>query len=128
MDKKETLKQWLLKHKLDNYGYDYKWFNKMSGHKTRLNAKIRGMSDAEIRRNLAKAGILGKSGRLGQAPVYKKQGDKWVKTSGKQWDYTTGQSFNEELINMLQIGAGKKKSFWQTQDDWNLQIERANNW
>ena len=115
----QKLKQWLLKHKLDNYGYDQKWFAKMSGHKSKLKAKIKVMSDAEIRKNLAKAGILGRSGRLGQAPVYKKQGKKYVKTSKKQWDYTTGQSFNEELINMLQIGSGHKKSFWQTQEDWN---------
>jgi len=114
----QELKQWLLKHKLENYGYDYKWFNKMSKHKSKLKSKIRVMSDAEIRRNLAKAGILGKTGRLGQAPIYQKKGDKWVKTSKKQWDYTTGQSFNEELINLLQIGSGNKKSFWQTQDSW----------
>tara|TARA_Y100000310_G_scaffold59038_1_gene54360 strand:+ start:1399 stop:1650 length:252 start_codon:yes stop_codon:yes gene_type:complete len=36
----------------------------------------------------------------------------------KEWDYTTGQSFNEELINMLQIGSGSKKNFFDTQDKW----------
>jgi len=114
----QSLKKWLLQHRLDNYGYDWKHFQKMSGHKSRLKSKIMQMNDADIRRNLAQAGILGKTGRLGQAPIFKKQGKKYVKTSKKQWDYTTGQSFNEELINLLQIGSGHKKSFWQTQDDW----------
>jgi len=105
----ETLKQWLLKHKLENYGYDYKFFHKMGTHKSKLKNKIKGMSDAEIRKNLAKAGILGRGGRLSKTRT---------KSGKKVWDYMTGQSFNEELVNMLQIGSGHKKSFWQTQEGW----------
>lgn len=123
MNRKETLKQWLLKHKLKNYGYDRKWFNKMTSKKTQLKSQIKQMSDAEIRRSLAKAGILGRGGRLGQTPSYKKvmKNGKvaWVKTGSKEWDYTVGQSFNEELLNMLQISASKrKKSFWDVQNKW----------
>ena len=105
----QELKKWLTKHKIENYGYDWRYFQKMSQHKAKLNAKIKNMSDAEVRRNLAKAGILGKGRRLSKTRTRK---------GNKVWDYTTGQSFNEELINMLQIGSGNKKSFWETQEGW----------
>ena len=91
----QTAKQWILKQRLENYGYDWKDFNKMSQNKSRLKSKIKNMSDADIRRNLAQAGILGGGGRFGQRPVMKKVGNKWKKTGKKDWDYTVGQSFNE---------------------------------
>lgn len=100
----ETIKEWLLKQRLQNYGYDWKFFGKMAGHKTRLKSKIKGMSDADIRRNLAKARILGSGGRLSR-------------TKGRV-EYTTGQSFNEELVNMMHLGAGRKTSFWDLQERW----------
>ena len=99
-----TAKQWLLKQRLQNYGYDYKDFQKMSASKTRLKKKIKSMSDADIRRNLAKSGVLGKGRRL-------------TKRRGS-WDYTVGQSFNEELLNMLQLGSGAKRNWWSTQKIW----------
>ena len=126
MNDKENVKQFLMKHKLQNYGYDYKFFKKMSDHKAKLKAKLRQMDEAQVRKNLAFAGILGRGRRLSHSPVKKRTpSGKWKKTGKKEWDYTTGQSFNEELINMLQIGSGNKKSFWQTQDDWNTEIYRS---
>jgi hypothetical protein len=102
---KENVKDWLLKQRISNYGYDWKWFGKMTRKKAQLKAKIRNMSDADVRRSLAKAGILGSGRRL-----ERKRG---------RVDYTTGQSFNEELLNMLQLSASKgKKSFWEVQDRW----------
>jgi len=105
----KELKQWLLKHRLENYGYDPKFFKKMSVHKSKLKTKIKGMSDVELRKNLAKAGILGKGRRLTKVRT---------RSGKKEWDYTTGQSFNEELVNMLQIGSGSDKSFFETQWKW----------
>lgn len=101
----QTIKDWLLQQRIENYGYDWKFFNKMAGHKARLKSKIKTMSDAQIRRNLAKAGILrGGTGRL-------------TRTKGRV-EYTTGQSFNEELVNMLHLGAGRKTSYWDLQERW----------
>lgn len=101
----ETVKSWLFKQKLQNYGYDWKFFNKMSKHKAQLKAKLRNISDADIRKALAKEGILGSGRRLSRH-------------HGKV-DYTTGQSFNEEMMNMLELGATKgKKSFYQVQERW----------
>jgi len=105
MAQKETVKQWILKQRLDNYGYGRKWFGKMTSKKTQLKSQIQRMTDAEIRRSLAKAGVLGGGGRLSR-----KKG---------VVDYTTGQSFNEELINIMQLSASKgKKNFWDIQDKW----------
>lgn len=124
MGDKETLKQWILKQKLQNYGYDYKWFNKMKNKKAQLKNQIYRMNDADIRRSLAQAGILGSGRRLSKAPetklVITKEGKrKFVRTGKSYWDYTTGQSFNEELLNIMQISASKgKKSFWEVQDRW----------
>ena len=117
----ENLKQWILKQRLENYGYDWKDFNKMSGSKVRLKSKIKNMSDAEIRKNLAQAGILGGSGRLQKSPAYKritkKSGKtKLIKAGKKQWNYTIGQSFNEELINIMHIGSGKQNNWWADQN------------
>lgn len=76
----ENLKQWLLKQKLSNYGYDYKHFRKMSGLKTKLKSKLTYMPEKDLRKHLAKAGILGKGRRLSKTPSYikTKQG-KWAK-------------------------------------------------
>jgi hypothetical protein len=105
MENKETVKQWLLKQKLQNYGYDYKWFRKMGALKSRMKTKLRNTPDAEIRKALAKEGILGQGRRL-------------TRSKGRV-DYTTGQSFNEEMLNMMTLGATKgKKSFYQIQDRW----------
>lgn len=107
MGKQESVKQWMMKQRIENYGYGRKWFNKMKAKKTKLKSQIKVMTDAEIRRSLAKAGILGHGGRL-----ERKKG---------RVSYTTGQSFNEELINMMQLSASKgKKNFWDTQDRWAL--------
>lgn len=107
MENKETIKQWILKQRLQNYGYDYKWFRKMAQRKAMLKSKLEYMPDAMIRKELAKAGILGKGRRLSR--------------HGGVVDYTTGQSFNEELINMMQLSASKgKKSFWEVQDKWSF--------
>ena len=107
MANKENVKQWILKQRLQNYGYDYKWFNKMAQKKSMLKSKLKYMSDAEIRKELAKAGILGKGKRL-------------TRSKGVV-DYTTGQSFNEELLNIMQLSASKgKKSFWEVQDQWSM--------
>lgn len=114
----KTAKEWILSHRLENYGYDWKDFNKMSQNKTRLKKQIKSMSDTEIRKNLAKAGIIGRGGRLGKTPVHKKVGKKWVKTGKKQWDYTVGQSFNEELMNIMHVGSGKKTNWWSSQRIW----------
>jgi len=120
----QQLKDWILKQNLDNYGYDQRWFQKMVQHKARLKRKVKTMSDAEIRRSLAKAGILGQDRRLEKTQQMKviktKEGKtKLVPTGKRVWKYTTGQSFNEELINILQIPATKgKKSFWETQEEW----------
>ena len=104
---KESIKQWILRQRLNNYGYDWKWFRKMASTKARLKNKIKYMSDAEIRKPLAMAGILGSRGRL-------------TRRGGKV-DYTTGQSFNEELLNIMQLSASKgKKSFWEVQDKWSF--------
>lgn len=124
MSDKETLKQWILKQKLQNYGYDYKWFNKMKNKKAQLKNQIYRMNDADIRKSLAQAGILGTGRRLNKSPAYtwvtKKSGKKVLKKVGdRKWEYTTGQSFNEELLNIMQISASKgKKSFWEVQDRW----------
>ena len=115
---KQTAKEWILKQRLENYGYDWREFNKMSQNKARLKSKIRQMSDADIRRNLAKAGILGGGGRLHTSPIHKKIKGKWKKTSGKNWDYDVGQSYNEELMNILHIGIGKKTNWWSSQRIW----------
>ena len=105
MGDKETVKQWILKQRLQNYGYDWKYYNKMVQKKAQLKNKLKSMSDAEIRGSLAKAGILGSRGRL-------------TRRKGVV-DYTTGQSFNEELLNIMQLSASKgKKSFWEVQDKW----------
>ena len=121
----KTVKEWILSHRLENYGYDWKDFNKMSANKTKLKSKIKQMSDADIRRNLAQAGILGSGKRLSKVKPYKKVikngKEKWVRDGSRagEWDYTTGQSFNEEIINIATIGATKgKKSFWDVQDRW----------
>ena len=120
----ETVKQWLLKQRLDNYGYDYKWFRKMGATKHRYSEKLRARSNEDIKRSLAKAGILGGGGRLSRVPAYKKiklksGKTKYVRSGKKQWDYTTGQSYNEEMINMIVLGGSKgKKSFWEIQDKW----------
>ena len=113
-----TAKDWILSHRLENYGYDWKDFQKMSRNKSRLKSKIKSMDDAVIRKNLAKAGILGRGGRFGQTPVKKMVGKKWVKTGKKDWDYTVGQSFNEELMNIMHVGSGKKNSWWNSQKIW----------
>ena len=118
MARKKTAKDWILDQRLQNYGYDWKDFSKMSGQKSRLKSKIKNMSDADIRRNLAQAGILGGGGRFGQRPVMKKVGNKWKKTGKKDWDYTVGQSFNEELMNIMHVGTGKKKNWWSSQQIW----------
>lgn len=119
----EKLKQWILKQRIENYGYDAPFFRKLSGHKAKLKKKIKVMSDAQIRKNLAIAGILGRGGRLQSTSAYKriktKSGKtKLVKQGEKHWDYTVGQSFNEELVNIMQIGSGQKKSFWKVQEEW----------
>lgn len=99
------IKDWLMKQRLDNYGYDRSWFVKMQRHKARVKQKLKGRSDREVRKSLAKAGILGRGGRL--------------QTKRGKVRYTTGQSFNEELLNMLTLGATKgKKSFWKVQENW----------
>ena len=107
-----TAKEWILKQRLQNYGYDRDWFLKMQGHKARVFKKLKQTPDKDIRIALAKAGILGRGKRL----------TKTRSRSGKRvWDYTVGQSFNEELLNIATIGATKgKKSFWEIQDrGWN---------
>ena len=110
MSDKETVKDFLLNQRLQNYGYDYKWFRKMSALKTKMKNRLEGTPDAEIRRVLAKEGILGKGKRLGI--VRNSKGRKVV-------DYTTGQSFNEELLNMMVLSGTKgKKSFYEIQDRW----------
>ena len=102
---KQTVKQYLLKPRLSNYGYDWRWFRKMQQVKTRYKSKVAGLSDADIRRALAKEGILGKGRRLTR--------------SGGKVEYTTGQSFNEEYLNMLVLAGSKgKKSFYQIQERW----------
>ena len=53
MENKESIKQWILKQRLQNYGYDYKWFKKMTSLKSRMKTKLRNTPDAEIRRALA---------------------------------------------------------------------------
>jgi hypothetical protein len=59
----------------------------------------------ENARALAKEGILGKGRRLSR--------------KGGVVDYTTGQSFNEEMLNMMDLGASKgKRSFFQVQSKW----------
>lgn len=103
----ETIKQWLLKQRLSNYGYGWQDFRRMSSHKARVKAKLMNTPDAEIRRALANAGILGSRGRLTRR--------------GGRVDYTVGQSSNEEVINMMQLGATKgKKSFWKHQERWSF--------
>ena len=109
-DRNENLKQWILKQRMQNYGYDYKWFNKMNNKKAQLKKQIQNMNDLEIRKTLAKAGILGKGKRLTKTRT---------RSGERVWDYTTGQSFNEELLNIMQLSASKgKKSFWEVQDKW----------
>jgi len=105
MSEKETVKEWMLKQRLQNYGYDWKFFGKMARKKSQLKNQLKNMNDAEIRKSLATAGILGKGKRL-------------QRIKGKV-RYDTGQSFNEELLNILQLSASKgKKSFWEVQDRW----------
>jgi len=120
----EELKQWILKQRLQNYGYDYPFFRKLTSKKASLKKQIKNMSDTEIRKTLAKAGILGGHGRLQKTQGYRyiktKSGKKkLVKQGKKEWDYTVGQSFNEELLNIMQLSASKgKKSFWEVQSNW----------
>lgn len=115
----ENLKQWIMKQRLQNYGYDYKHFKKMSNLKSQLKTKLKYMPESEIRKHLAKEGILGKGRRLSKTPSYVKKDGKWVKSGKRRWDYTVGQSFNEELLNIMQIPASEgKKSFWEVQDKW----------
>jgi hypothetical protein len=103
--KNETIKDWLLKQRLKNYGYDYKWFRRMQQTNQRYKNRIKNMPDMDVRKSLAQAGILGKGRRLTR--------------QGGKVDYTTGQSFNEEYINMVTLAGTKgKKSFFQIQDKW----------
>jgi len=124
MVKTVTAKDWILNQRLENYGYDWKDFNKMSQNKARLKRKIKDMKDADIRRNLAQAGILGSGRRLSKVKPYKKVikngKEKWVRDGSRagEWDYTTGQSFNEELMNIMHIGSGKQRNWWSDQQIW----------
>lgn len=120
----ENLKQWILKQRLSNYGYDRKSWQRMSGYKSRVFNKLRNTPEEDVRKALAQAGILGNGGRLQRVPARKmiktKSGKvKYVRSGQKVWDYTTGQSFNEELINIATIGATKgKRNFWEIQERW----------
>lgn len=110
MNDKESLKQWIKKQRLQNYGYDYPYFKKMSSYKARILKKLEKTPDVDVRKALAKEGILGKGRRLTKTRL---------KSGKKVWDYTTGQSFNEELLNIATIGATKgKKSFWESSEGW----------
>lgn len=109
-DKLGSLKTWIKKQRLQNYGYDWKHFQKMSAYKSRVVKKLDTVPEKDVKIALAKAGILGKGRRLSS---YRNRKGK------REWDYTTGQSFNEELINLATIGATKgKKSFWEVQEGW----------
>lgn len=105
----ESLKDWLLKQRLENYGYELRDFRHMQRVKSKYRDRIMNMPDADIHRTLAMSGILGRGRRLSVA--------RSRKTREKYWDYTTGQSFNEELVNMMVLSGSKgKKSFWEIQE------------
>lgn len=115
----ESLKEWLLSknQRLSNYGYDWKDFRRMSNQKARYRRQLRNVPDREIRKTLATSGILGRGGRLQRTPSYiRLPSGKFARAGKKQWNYTTGQSYNEEYLNLLSLASSKgKKSYWERQ-------------
>lgn len=92
---------WLLSQKLVNYGYDWKDFKRLSNHASRLRRKIRLFYDSLVISEKVKAGNF-MNGRLA--------------IEDGQIAYTTGQSFNEEYINLMgeileRINAYKRRSW-----------------
>ena len=71
MGDKETLKQWIKKQRLENYGYEPSYFRKMQSHKARVFKKLDKVPEQEVAKALAKAGILGKGRRLSKVRTRK---------------------------------------------------------
>ena len=83
----DLIRIWLLSQRLENYGYDVKEFNKLKSRKAFLIRKLK--KNYLI---LSKKKFYGIYNRLYH---YKKDNKTYI-------GYTTGQSFNEELITLLE--------------------------
>jgi len=77
---------WLLSQRLRNYGYDWRDFKRLSNYASKLRRKIRQNYDSLVISEKVKAGDF-MNGRL--------------EIENNQVHYTTGQSFNEEYINLM---------------------------
>jgi len=53
-----------------------------------------------------------------KAEIFKISKNTLTKVGDVKWNYTTGQSFNEELINIMHIGSGKQNNWWADQRIW----------
>ncbi len=92
---------WLLNQRLRNYGYDYKDFRRLSNYASKFRRLIRKFYDSLIISEKVKTGDF-MNGRL--------------EIENNQVHYTTGQSFNEEYINLMaevleRIGAYSRRQW-----------------
>lgn len=86
--KNEILKEYLLTGRLENYGYDWKDFRRMSNTASKLRGKIRLMSEKEIRSRLL--------------PNFDR-----LQFSEKRVNYIVFQSWNEEYLNLLSFAVNE---------------------
>ena len=83
----DLIREWLLSQRLENYGYDYKDFQQLQSRKAYLIKKLK--KNYKILSNKEFYGIFR---RLYH---YKKDNKTYI-------GYIVGQSFNEELITLLE--------------------------
>ena len=86
---KEELKRilnWLLERKIINYGYDYRDFKRLSNYASKFRRLIKENYNNILHNEKVKEGYF-MGGRLG--------------ISAYGVEYTVGQSFNEEYINIM---------------------------
>ena len=82
----QRILDWLLSQRLKNYGYDYRDFRRLSNYASKFRHLIRKFYDSLVISEKVKAGDF-MGGRL--------------EIENNQVHYTTGQSFNEEYINLM---------------------------
>ncbi len=82
----EQILNWLLQQRLENYGYDWRDFRRLSSYASKFRRLIRRFFPSIVLSSRAREGNLMR-GRLGISP--------------DGVEYTVGQSFNEEYINLM---------------------------
>lgn len=76
-----SLEAYLMRDRLENYGYNWKDFRRLQNQRARVKA--------HARRTMLSLSHVEGEGRLSYAP------------SIDAWEYTTGQSNNEEITNLI---------------------------